>query len=141
MNRKADRAGNYARIALAGIRLFNGIAALCVPAALARRLGVDPETNRAALYVLRLFGVRTILIGAQLLLRDEGLRAHSVRVAPVIHALDAAAALIAGDRGHLPRRTATTAAIISTVNTGLAVVAQKRGAEITRSISKMKGCG
>lgn len=129
MARKADRAGDYARIALASIRLFNGIAALFVPATLARRLGVDPETNRAALYVLRLFGVRTILIGAQLLLLNEGLRAHSLRVAPVIHAVDAAAALIAGERGYLPLRAATTAALISTVNTGLAVVAQKRGAE------------
>ena len=129
---KADRAGDYSRIALASIRLFNGIAALFVPATLARRLAVDPETNRAALYVLRLFGVRTILIGAQLLLRNEGLRAHSLRVAPVIHAVDAAAALIAGERGQLPRRAATTAALISTVNTGLAVVAQKRGAEKSR---------
>jgi hypothetical protein len=134
MARKADRMDDYARIALASIRLFNGIAALFVPAALARRLGVDPETNRAALYVLRLFGVRTILIGAQLLLRDEGLRAHSVRVAPVIHALDAAAALVAGDRGHLPQRPSTIAALISTVNTGLAVIARKRGAEGMRRL-------
>jgi hypothetical protein len=134
MARKADRMDDYARIALASIRLFNGIAALFVPAALARRLGVDPETNRAALYVLRLFGVRTILIGAQLLLRDEGLRAHSVRVAPVIHALDAAAALVAGDRGHLPQRPSTIAALISTVNTGLAVVARKRGAQRMRRL-------
>jgi hypothetical protein len=129
---KFDRAHDYARITLAGIRLFNGVAALSVPATLARRLGVDPEANPAALYALRLFGVRTILIGAQLLLRDEGLRAHSLRVAPVIHALDAAAALVAGERGQLPRRAATTAALISTVNTGLAVVAQKRGAKRMR---------
>lgn len=132
MARKADRAGDYARIALASIRLFNGAAALFAPATLARRLGVDPEANRAALYVLRLFGVRTVLIGAQLLLRDEGVRSHSLRVAPVIHVLDAAAALIAGDRGHLPRRVATTAALISTVNTVLAVVAQMRGAQKCR---------
>lgn len=129
---KADHADDYARIALAGIRLFNGVAALFVPATLARRLGVNPETNPAAPYVLRLFGVRTVLIGAQLLVRDGGLRTHSLRVAPVIHAVDAAAALVAGDRGHLPRRAATIAALISTVNTGLAVVAQKRGAESMR---------
>jgi glycerophosphoryl diester phosphodiesterase len=81
------------------IRLFNGVAALFVPATLARRLGVDPESNPAALYALRLFGVRTVLIGAQLLLRDGGVRAHSLRVAPAVHALDATAALIAGERG------------------------------------------
>jgi hypothetical protein len=127
MSGKFDRAHDYARLALATIRLFNGVAALFVPATLARQLGVDPAANPAALYALRLFGVRTVLIGTQLLLRDEGLRAHSLRVAPAIHALDASAALIAGERGQLPRRAATTAAIISTVNTVLAIVALKRG--------------
>jgi len=121
---KLDRVHDYARVALAGIRLFNGVAALFVPATLARRLGVDPDANPAALYALRLFGVRTVLIGAQLLLRDGRVRAHSLGVAPVIHALDATAALIAGYRGQLTRRAATTAAVISTVNTVLAVIAQ-----------------
>ena len=124
---KFDLTHDYARITLAGIRLFNGVAALFVPATLARRLGVDPNANPAALYALRLFGVRTVLIGAQLLLRDGGMRAHSLRVAPAIHSLDASAALIAGERGQLPRRAATTAAIISSVNTVLAIVALKRG--------------
>jgi hypothetical protein len=118
---------DFARITLAGIRLFNGVAALFVPATLARGLGVDPEANPAALYALRLFGVRTVLIGAQLLLRDGEVRAHSLRVAPAIHALDASAALIAGFRRQLPQRAATMAAIISTVNTVLAIVALKRG--------------
>jgi hypothetical protein len=127
MDGKFDLAHDYARITLAGIRLFNGVAALFVPATLARQLGVDPAANPAALYALRLFGVRTVLIGAQLLLRDGGVRAHSLRVAPAIHALDASAALIAGERGQLPRRAATTAAIISSVNTVLAIVALKRG--------------
>jgi hypothetical protein len=122
---KRGRAHDFARITLAGIRLFNGVAALFVPTTLASRLGVDPEANPAA---LRLFGVRTVLIGAQFL-RDSGVRAHSLRVAPVIHALDARAALIAGDRGQLPQRAATTAALISTVNTVLAVIAQNRDAE------------
>ena len=124
---KIDLAHDYARITLAGIRLFNGVAALFVPATLARQLGVDPAANPAALYALRLFGVRTVLIGAQLLLRDGGVRAHSLRVAPAIHALDASAALIAGGRGQLPQRAATTAAVISSVNTLLAIVALKRG--------------
>jgi hypothetical protein len=127
MTGKFDRSLDFARITLAGIRLFNGVAAFFVPATLARGLGVDPEANRAAIYALRLFGVRTILIGVQLLLQDGGLRAHSLRVAPAIHALDASAALIAGERGQLPRRSATTAAIISTFNTVLAIVALKRG--------------
>src|SRR3712207_5891925 len=135
MTGRLDRANGvheYARITLSAIRLFNGIAALFAPAALLRRLGVDPEANRAALYALRMFGVRTVLIGAQLLLRNGGLRAHSLRVAPVIHVLDAAAAMIAGAQGQLPRRAATTAALISTINTLLAVVAQTRKAKEAR---------
>jgi hypothetical protein len=130
---KLGRAHDFARITLAGIRLFNGVAALFVPARLARRLGVDPDANPAALYALRLFGVRTVLIGAQLLLRDSGMRAHSLRVAPVIHALDAAAVLIAGDRGQLPRRAARTSALISTVNTVLGVIVQTRDTEHGRA--------
>jgi hypothetical protein len=136
MNGRFDHANSvheYARIMLSAIRLFNGIAALFAPAALLRRLGVDPETNPAALYALRMFGVRTVLIGAQLLLRNGGMRAHSLRVAPVIHVLDAAAAMIAGARGELPRRAATTAALISTVNTVLAVIAQTRDTEDGRA--------
>ena len=125
----AHRIPEYARITLSVIRLFNGTAALFAPAALLRRLGVDPEANPAALYAFRMFGVRTVLIGAQLLLRNGGLRAHSLRVAPVIHVLDAAAAMIAGAQGQLPRRAATTAALISTVNTILAVVAQTHKVE------------
>jgi hypothetical protein len=130
---KLGRAHDFARITLAGIRLFNGVAALFVPTTLARPLGVDPQANPAALYALRLFGVRTVLIGVQLLVRDSGVRAHSLRVAPVIHAIDAAAALIAGDRGQLPRRAATTVALISTVNTVLAIIAQTRDAEDDRA--------
>jgi hypothetical protein len=67
---KLGCAHELARITLAGIRLFDGVAALLVPVPLARRLGVDPDANPSALYALRLFGVRTVLIGAQLLLRD-----------------------------------------------------------------------
>src|SRR5438270_8354833 len=104
-----QRTNDYARIALAGIRLFNGIAALSAPGVLARRLGVDPDANPAALYVLRLFGVRTVLIGAQLLLRNDRLRTNALRVTPVIHAADAAAAVVAGVQRQLPPRAAATA--------------------------------
>jgi hypothetical protein len=69
------------------------------------------------------------VLGAQLLLRNGVLRAHSLRVAPMIQALNASEAVSAGARRHLPRRTATTAAVVSTVNTVLAVTAQSRRAE------------
>ncbi|HYU77134.1 MAG TPA: hypothetical protein VEL31_31070, partial [Ktedonobacteraceae bacterium] len=52
---------DYARILLAGIRLFNGATALFAPRLLARQFGDNP--NHAVIYVLRLFGVRTIIVG------------------------------------------------------------------------------
>ena len=56
-----------ARYTLAAIRLFNGGAALSTPEQLARRLGDDPQTDGAVIYVLRMFGIRTLVIGTELL--------------------------------------------------------------------------
>jgi hypothetical protein len=115
---------DYARIALAIIRLFNGAAALLAPSWLIRRLGVDPKTTPTTFYVFRMFGIRTVLIGADLLRGDEAACAHALRVAPLIHASDTLAAILAGVKGHLSKRATITTTIISGVNTILAVIAQ-----------------
>ena len=115
---------NIARIILACIRLVNGAAALLAPKLLLRNLGVDPNTNPAALYALRMFGVRTVIIGAELAFSTGEVRARSVRAAIVIHASDIGAALLAG----LPPRGRRTAALISAINTILAILAQPRKA-------------
>jgi Animal haem peroxidase len=115
-----------ARYALAAIRLFNGGAALFTPEKLARRLGADPQVNGAVIYALRMFGVRTIMIGAELLvLRGEALD-RSLRRGVLIHASDTVAAAAAGAKGYLPPRTAALTTLISTVNTGLAIAARGR---------------
>jgi hypothetical protein len=115
-----------ARYALAAIRLFNGGAALFTPEKLARRLGADPQANGAVIYALRMFGVRTIMIGAELLvLRGEALD-RSLRKGVLIHASDTVAAAAAGAKGYLPPRTAAFTTLISTVNTGLAIAARGR---------------
>lgn len=116
---------NAARVLLAGVRLVNGTASLVAPATFARRLGVDPEANGSALYALRLFGVRTILIGADLLSRNPEVRARALRVAVRVHASDTAAAAIAGATRQLPAKGAKAAVITSSVNTVLAVVARR----------------
>ncbi|HEX5415000.1 MAG TPA: hypothetical protein VFZ25_04985 [Chloroflexota bacterium] len=115
---------DQARFALAGIRLLNGVAALLVPEMLIRRLGMDPATNPAGMYAFRMFGVRTILIGAALLQPDQALRAYSLRVAVPIHACDTIAAAFGGLRRDLPARAATMAVLISGMNTILAVIAR-----------------
>jgi hypothetical protein len=116
---------DVARVILAGIRVVNGAAGLFAPRFLLRNLGVDPDANPAALYAFRMFGVRTVIIGVQLLLPEGPLRRQALSTAPIIHASDVAAATLAG----LPARGARTAAGISVVNTILAVLAQPRQPE------------
>lgn len=110
-----------AKTLLGLIRLVNGAAALVAPATMARRLHVDPDEHGPALYALRLFGVRTVLIGIEYLRRDTSRLALYEGV--VIHAADTASAVSAARSGLLPRRAARTAVVISSINTALALYA------------------
>ncbi|HSY00190.1 MAG TPA: hypothetical protein VLG91_22830 [Streptomyces sp.] len=107
--------------ALAGIRLFNGAAGLLAPALLIRRLDPDREPpSPAAVYAFRLFGIRTILLGLDLLTnRDERLR-EDLRNGVLIHGSDTATAATLGLNGRLPPRTAALTTLISAANTVLA---------------------
>jgi hypothetical protein len=111
---------DQARIALASIRLINGTLALLAPATLLRRLGADPEVNKVAIYPIRMFGVRTIVLGVQLLLDDPSPQTDKFGV--VIHATDAASAIMAGLRRQLPARVAVVTSGISLTNTALALI-------------------
>ncbi|MFF8974223.1 hypothetical protein [Streptomyces sp. NPDC014995] len=110
--------------ALAGIRIFNGATGLLAPDMLIRRL--DPEReplSPAAVYAFRLFGIRTILLGLDLLTnRDERLR-EDLREGLLIHGSDTATAAMLGLRGRLPPRTAVLTTLISATNTALAAAA------------------
>lgn len=125
MSDKLEHYRDYARILLAGIRLLNGAAALFAPKLLARQFGDNP--NHAVVYALRLFGVRTIIVGVELLAPDEELRASALRYAIPIHASDTLSAALAGIQGQLPSRVSIMLTAISGVNTALAIVAQPKG--------------
>src|SRR3954452_11031979 len=120
---EAVTARSSARYALAAIRLFNGAVALAAPETLARRLGTDPDKGGAVIYALRMFGIRTVLIGGELLVRRDRELDRALRRAVLIHATDTVAAAAAGAKGYLPPSTATLTTLISTVNTGLAIAA------------------
>jgi len=70
---------DYARITLACIRIFNGTASLVAPSAFARRLGTDADGEGSAVHIARMFGIRTILVGVDLLSRDPAARSDSQR--------------------------------------------------------------
>jgi hypothetical protein len=90
-----------------------------------RRLGLDPVTDPAAVYALRLFGVRTVLLGADLVAGDEAQRARSLRQGVLIHGSDVTAAVMAGLGRQLPPKAAVSAALLSSANLGLALLAQR----------------
>ena len=117
---KVDPIRRHAHQLLGAIRLFNGASALLLPEATARRLGTDPEADAAPVYPLRMFGVRTVVLGIELLWGDERTRARSLRVGRVIHASDTLAAALGGIRRQLPPRVAILLTVISSVNTALA---------------------
>lgn len=114
-----------ARFALAGIRLTVGSIALFAPRSFARQLEVDPATSPAVIYVARMFGIRTIFIGFDLLLRDPPLRALALRTGVIIHVSDATAAGIAALRHQIPPRAAIKAMLVSSLNAALAVIARR----------------
>jgi hypothetical protein len=115
----------HARKILAAVRLFNGAAGLLAPEILLRRLGTDPATDRSGFYPFRMFGVRTVLLGADLLLLRGEERRRATRLAVLIHLTDTVSAATAGLRGDLPRKAAVVATLISAGNTALAVCATR----------------
>jgi hypothetical protein len=112
-------------VALGLIRLANGLWALFAPASLLRALGSSQAASPPATYILRMFGIRTIFLGLDLLARSPSGRREALERAPIIHATDALAAFSAGITRQLPPRAAAATLGISSVNLGLAVVARK----------------
>ena len=115
---------DYARVLLACIRLLNGGLALLAPGFLARQIGVDPDTNPGILYVFRMFGIRTVLIGADLLQSRGPRRDEAVQRAVLVHASDTLAASLAAMSGQFPKSGRGIVAI-SALNTLLAIVANR----------------
>jgi hypothetical protein len=93
------------------------------PTVAARRIGTAPDA--APHYPWRLFGVRTVIIGIELLSRDSQVREKAVRVALPIHAIDTASAALGGLLGETPRRTSMMLTLVSGTNTMLALLARR----------------
>jgi hypothetical protein len=110
---------------LAVVRIVNGTLGLLAPQVLLRRLTTDEQAARAGKYPFRMFGIRTILLGVELLAADDASRRRLTRLAILIHASDTVSALVSGIRGDLPRKAAVTTVLISSANTTLAVLAAR----------------
>ncbi len=125
----APRVRSNAHLLLAGIRFVNGVMALFVPHALARRLDVAADNSPALLYFQRMFGIRTILIALDLVTGDDDDLRRALRRGRLIHAADATGAALAGVRGNLAPRPARMTVAISLVNLLLALIARPQAAK------------
>ena len=114
---------DIARVVLAGVRLTMGSAGLLAPDLVIRRLAIDPAAQPAMRYPLRMFGIRTVLIGADLLSGNGSRRQHAELVAPVVHGSDTLAASLAWHRGDLPGRAGAMVTAVSATNLALALLA------------------
>jgi hypothetical protein len=115
---------DYARVLLACIRLLNGALALLAPGFLARQIGVDPDANPGVVYVFRMFGIRTVLVGAELLQPRGPRRDEALQRAVLIHASDTVAAFLASMNSQFPKSGRGIVAI-SALNTLLAIIANR----------------
>lgn len=113
-----------ARIILALIRIVNGLIGLVVPQLFIARFDPDAKPSAAALYAFRLFGIRTVLIGLDLLGNGPHVP-HAVRAAPLIHGSDVATVVALGMQGAIPPATAKVTTAISALNLVLALAAQE----------------
>jgi len=116
----ADRA----RVWLAGIRILNGALGIVAPSWLTRRVGGQPSA--ATTYAFHLFGIRTVLIGADLLSRDRDVRDQAVREAFPIHASDTATCLMLTLWRRVTPRAGVMLTAISAMNVVLALKARTR---------------
>jgi uncharacterized protein YjeT (DUF2065 family) len=119
-------------VVLGLIRLANGLLALFAPGLMLRALDSSQVASAPATYVLRMFGIRTIFLGLDLLAGSPAHRREALERAPIIHATDALAALTAGLTRQLAPRAAATTVGISSVNLALALVARNSGEPVKR---------
>jgi hypothetical protein len=80
------------RKALGVIRLIFGTFALTLPHVLVRRFSGQGQNETAATYAFRMFGIRTVIIGLELLLLKGAELERAANIAPVIHGSDTVAA-------------------------------------------------
>ena len=125
MTVRTTRTGDVARVALGLSRLTFGSLGLVAPRLMVGRIQGPGAESSAAVYAFRMFGIRTVLIGRQLLTEDGPQRRSAVATAPLIHATDTLTATLLTVNGDVPRRTGLSLVCVSGLNTALALAATR----------------
>jgi hypothetical protein len=106
---------------LAGVRMAIGTSAWATPRLAGKAFGLDSDSNPQSPYLSRLFGVRDIALGIGALTTTGESRRHWLALGLFCDAADAAAGVLAGRAGYLPK-------IPTVLVTGTALVAAGLGA-------------
>jgi hypothetical protein len=116
----------YAIYGLAAIRILNGTLGLVAPKVLIKRVDPSTDVSPAAIYAFRMFGIRTIWLGVDLLVRPQPEVQRALQEGVVIHASDMVTAALLGLEHKVSKRTAVLITAISATNVALAAVALER---------------
>lgn len=99
------------------------------PEKTARLFGISLDENIAGPFLGRLFGARDIAMAMMVSTAEPEEQRRQLRVGVVVDSLDAAAAIIAGTKGRLTKRSAIMAAAVALLAAGLGVMAQMESVE------------
>jgi hypothetical protein len=88
---------------LIGVRGTVGAGAWLTPRLSGRLFGLDPDGNPQAPYLARLFGARDVALAVGLSSSSGAQRAQWLRIGIACDLADAAAGVLAGSRGELPK--------------------------------------
>ena len=109
---------------LIGVRSAIGVGAWVAPRFSARLFGLDPDGNPQAPYLGRLFGVRDVALGFGLGASNGDQRRQWLRIGIACDLADAAAGVLAGRAGELPKHATVmvTATALGAAALGLAAM-------------------
>jgi hypothetical protein len=106
---------------LAGVRMAIGTSAWATPRLAGKAFGLDSDSNPQSPYLARLFGVRDIALGIGALTTTGESQRRWLALGLLCDAADAAAGVLAGRGGYLPK-------LPTVLVTGTALVAAGLGA-------------
>jgi hypothetical protein len=109
---------------LVATRAAIGAGAWLMPRFSGRLFGLDPDANPQAPYLARLFGVRDVALGVGLSSSSGAERQQWLRLGVACDLADAAAGVLAGRSGSLPKRATllVTATALAAAAMGIAAM-------------------
>jgi hypothetical protein len=112
---------------LVGLRSAVGAGAWLAPRLSGRLFGLDPDANPQSPYLARLFGVRDVALGVGLATTSGDQRKQWLQIGIACDLADAAAGVLAGRRGELPKRATVLVTSTALMAAAMGLAASRGG--------------